>query len=115
MRLAASLDYVYVSAGKASAASIEAAQIQVKGDNFILSTLQLVLPTIQHLSGRYLNLVPVANHINVWIAKLGTKYGDRVIWGGPPFHLDAADGSSLAGDSKGWLLELLNTYSDSVD
>jgi len=86
--------------------------VPVKGDSFVLTTLRQAHQVILNSSRNIPTWVPVAQEIGNWIASLDRKYGEQVIYGGPPYHLDALDGRSLAKDSERWIVEILNAFSE---
>lgn len=87
--------------------------VPVKGSNFILSTLKDAHTIISPVASSNPSLVSVAQEIVNSIAALDGKYGDRVIYFGPPFHLEKQDATGLAKDSERWLVTILSAYSQS--
>src|SRR5260370_33115292 len=72
--------------------------VPVKGDNFVLPMLRQGHQIILYVASGTPSLAPISQEIGVWVDALDRKYGERVIWSGPPYHLDAVDQGSLASD-----------------
>jgi len=59
------------------------------------------------------SLVSLSQEISGWVDALDGKYGERVIWLGPPYHLEAVDAGNLARDSERWIVAIISAYSES--
>jgi hypothetical protein len=102
--------FAYIYERSRGASEIQPIQnVQVKGQNFILSTLKNIQPFIESLSITYPTIIPTSDSIRDWLSYLEKKYPEPNSWGA---NLDQNDAKKLAKDSFNWYESLLKAYGD---
>lgn len=85
-------------------------QVQIKGERFILSTLQGQYPFVETLSADDNKLNSVKDSMKEWIAILDNKYSENLVILGAPFYIQEGDAKKLVKDSERWINTIYASY-----
>lgn len=83
---------------------------QVKGQNYILSSLRVIYPFIENLTNTYPSMFTTRDSMRDWISYLEKKYAEPNIGG--MINLDYNDAQKMSTDSLKWHESLLHAYSE---
>jgi len=106
MNIVWSLGYIHESARKSVDYN---ARIRVKGDKFLLFTIDSCIPTVKILADTFAELKPVFSEMQSWSKRLTKNYAVEYFQS-KPSNLTRDDALDLSQDCLNWFQELYKVY-----